>query len=351
MLATTSKPRRASSRAVARPSPRLAPVTSATPAACIAIALCWPRGDGSRRAPAAAAYGRSEAPASESGESAVKGSRQDDQRAEELSHELAGGVDRAAADPAQRLPFVAVPTARFVLMSLATFSLYQIWWFYQNWSRVKQRTACEIRPFWRAVFSPLFCYQLVKTVRSTSEKLAVPAGLSAGTITGLYLVLLLCERLPDSWWWLSLASFAPLIPVVRQIEALHAALYPGFDCHVRFGRGHVLALALCLPLSGLALLGSFGPPTRALYGSELPDRYRASLIELGHVERGERVLFFYSAGYFSIAEDGNLLTDRRVISYETRDGELWRESVAYEGIREVEVAWSQSALEETVVTV
>ncbi len=281
----------------------------------------------------------------------MKGSRRDDQRAEELSRELAGAVDRAAADPAERLPFVAVPTARFVLMSLVTLSLYQIWWFYKNWSRVKQRTGRQIRPFWRAIFSPIFCYQLVKTVRTTSEKLAVPAGLSAGAITGLYLALILCERLPDPWWWISLASFAPLLPVVRHIEALHAALYPGFDCYARFGRGHVLALVLCLPLSGLALLGSFGPSTRVLYGSELPDRYRAGLVELGHVERGEQVLFFYSAGFFSIEEDGNLLTDRRVISYETRDAGLWRESVPYDGIREVEVVWSESALEETVVTV
>ena len=106
----------------------------------------------------------------------MQGIPSDDRRAEEISRELAGGVDRSAADPLQQLPFVAVPTARFVLMSLATFSLYEIWWFYANWARVKRRTGRDSRPFWRAIFSPIFCYPLVKTVRATSERVSMETG-------------------------------------------------------------------------------------------------------------------------------------------------------------------------------
>jgi hypothetical protein len=281
----------------------------------------------------------------------MKGSRQDDQHAEELSQGLASGVDRSAVDPSAQLPFVAVPVARFVLMSLATFSLYELWWFYKNWSRVKERTGSDIRPFWRAVFAPFYCYLFVKTVRSTSEKVSVPASLSAGVIALAWFALLLCERLPDPWWWLSLATFVPLVPVVRHIEQLHATVYPGFETHAPFGRGHVLALVCLLPLTALALLGTLAPDTRALYGSELPEAYRETLVEKGHIDSGEQVLFFYSAGIFSIEEDGNIATDRRVISYETREDTLWRESVPYEGIALLETTWSESALEDTVVTV
>ena len=279
----------------------------------------------------------------------MKGSREDDQRAEELSRGLAGSVDRSA--PEIQLPFVAVPAVRFALMSLATLSLYELWWFYKNWSRVKERTGSNIRPFWRAVFAPFFCYQLVKTVRSTSEKVSVPASLSAGGIALAYFGLLLCERLPDPWWWLSLATFVPLLPVVRHIEQLHATVYPGFDSYAPFGRGHVISVVCLLPLAVLLVAGSLAPPTRALYGSELSEADRETLVEDGHIEPDEQVLFFYSFGGFSIRGGGNILTDRRVIRYEERDGTLWRESAPYTGIAEVATVWSDSVYTDTVVSI
>lgn len=281
----------------------------------------------------------------------MKGSRKDDQHAEELSRELARHVDRTAADPTAQLPFVSVPVARFVLMSLVTFSLYEIWWFYRNWKRVKERTGSDIRPFWRAVFSPIFCYQFVQTVRTTSEKVSVAAPLSAGGIAFAYVAFMLCERLPDPWWWLSMLTFVPLLPVVQHIAQLHHSVYPGFTADAPFGKGHVLTVLVGLPLTALAVLGTFSPSTRALRGDELPGGYYEKLVELGHVEPDERVLWFYSAGLWSIEEDGNVLTDRRVVSYEQSAGQVWRESVPYEGIADVGVTWSEGSLEDTIVTV
>jgi hypothetical protein len=271
----------------------------------------------------------------------------DDRHAEELSEELAQRVDRAAPDPASQFPFFSVPTARFVFFNLITFGLYQLWWFYKNWGRVKERTGKDLSPFWRAVFSPLFCFQFVRTVRSTSEKVAVQAPLSVGLITAGYLVLLMCERLPDPYWWVSVLSFVPLLPVQRHITQLHEAMYPGFDSNAAFGKGHVITLLICTPLTALAVAGTFSPPSKALRGAELPDSYRETLIDLGHIEADERVLFFYSGGILSIEEEGNILTNRRVVSYETG----WSDSAPYASIADVDVVWSDTGFGNTVITV
>lgn len=275
---------------------------------------------------------------------------QDAQRAEELSHSLSADLDRAAPDPAERLPFVAVPLVRFVLMSLATLSLYEIWWFYANWKRVQQRTGKPMWPFWRALFSPIFCYFFVDTVRRTSRKASFPAALPAGGIACAYLALIAAQELPDPWWWLCLLSFVPLLPVVRHVSELHHALYPGLESYAPFGKGHVIALLVCVPLTALAF-STLAVPTRALYGSELWESQREQVVALGHLDPDEEILLFYSAGLFSFEEDGNLLTDRRVVSWETFEGERWRASADYGAIADVEVVWSESLLADTQIKV
>lgn len=58
------------------------------------------------------------------------------------------------------------------------------------------------------------------------------------------------------------------------------------------------------------------PDSLVLRGEEIPDATRKTLVDYGLISRGEKLLFFYSAGVFSLLEDGNIVTDRRVISYE-----------------------------------
>jgi len=65
-------------------------------------------------------------------------------------------------------------------MSICTFGLYEIYWFYKNWNLIKQREGTNIAPFWRAVFGYFFCYQCFSRIRAHAESLdlsqSVPAG-------------------------------------------------------------------------------------------------------------------------------------------------------------------------------
>ncbi|MCH7977955.1 MAG: hypothetical protein IH935_03120, partial [Acidobacteria bacterium] len=64
-----------------------------------------------------------------------------------------------------------------------------------------------------------------------------------------------------------------------------------------------------------------------------------------------RIEFFYSAGLYSILEDGNLLTENRVVSYETLDGELYVYSSTYPEIQDFDVEYSESFFDDTVLFV
>ena len=61
------------------------------------------------------------------------------------------------------------------------------------------------------------------------------------------------------------------------------------------------------------------PSTAVLAGDKVPEKDIQKLLSEGIIDSSEKVEYFYSAGLFSIMEDGNLLTDRRVISYFRND--------------------------------
>ncbi len=113
-----------------------------------------------------------------------------------------------------------------------------------------------------------------------------------------------------------------------------------------------------LALAGLVAIGvaaemGYLPPTAVVERAKL----RTSVVELlrehGILEPGETVRYYYSTGFLSYLEDGNIVTDRRVISYWQPLGETAIEVAAatYAEIADVAVDWGDSFLDDTVITV
>ena len=69
------------------------------------------------------------------------------------------------------------------------------------------------------------------------------------------------------------------------------------------------------------------------------------------LEPDEEVLYFYSAGLLSIREDGNLFTDRRVISYQELDGQLDLYDAAYDDITSINFTPSNNMFEDSTITI
>jgi hypothetical protein len=257
-------------------------------------------------------------------------------------------VNRGTSD---ELPFYCVSAAKFTTLSLVTFGLYELFWFYKNWVLIKARTGGSIRPFWRACFSPIFCYPFAVAVKSAAESVNLTQRTNPGAIAAIYVGLIILQRLPDPYSLICLFSFVPLIPIVWRIREIHEAIRPGFESAIGWNGWSFSALAVGAVVSGLAIAVTFGPSTRALRQSEIPSSYNASLVEAGVLEPNEQIEFFYSAGLFSILEDGNLLTEKRAVSYATVEGELYVASSAYPEIRELEVEYSENSFTDTVITV
>ncbi len=108
------------------------------------------------------------------------------------------------------------------------------------------------------------------------------------------------------------------------------------------------AAAVVLLLS-FAVIGEFMVPTVVIEGAEMKPRCTALLRERGLLHENEQVVMFYSTAFFSILRDGNMLTDHRVVSYETIDDKLTVYQATYDDIVEVEVLSVGNFFEDTMI--
>lgn len=107
--------------------------------------------------------------------------------------------------------------------------------------------------------------------------------------------------------------------------------------------------------AGLGTVGAakagLRPAASAVSGADLPEKHRKALIRAGHVTADEEIVYFYSNGRVSVLEDGNLVTDRRVISYELDAGSLWYESADYQDVVDLDSEFSLDPQDLTTITV
>ena len=109
---------------------------------------------------------------------------------------------------ASGISFFSATPLKFVVMSICTLGIYQLYWFYKNWKLIKERTGQEIWPFWRAFFCPIWAYSCFKEINSRTG-----GGLPIGLLAIAYFAISVVWKLPDPYWLISLFSFLPLIPV------------------------------------------------------------------------------------------------------------------------------------------
>ena len=75
----------------------------------------------------------------------------------------------------EEFPFFPVPTHKFVVLSICTLGIYELYWAYKNWQRIRLASGETLDPFWRAFFAPFWGFSLFRRVRDrvTSESVRV----------------------------------------------------------------------------------------------------------------------------------------------------------------------------------
>lgn len=69
-----------------------------------------------------------------------------------------------------KAPFYIVSQAKFLLLYVATFGLYAIYWFYRHWSEHRHLTKAKIWPVPRSIFSIFFCHSLFRKFDETAAQ-------------------------------------------------------------------------------------------------------------------------------------------------------------------------------------
>ena len=231
---------------------------------------------------------------------------------------------------------------KFVILFLLTVGAYGFVWFYRNWRYIKTNEGTSIWPWARALFSPLWYYQMLERPDVQGK------GLLA---TAFFILSLGLSRLPDPYWMLAFLGVLPLIPAVKAINDLNersATRHPSFGWRRRSAA--VLVLGLLLSVA-LVLAGTFAPSTAVVSGDAMRASDTDYLREAGLLLEGEEVLYFYSTGFLSIHSEGAFASNLGVTSYGTDVGteDLSVGYLAYSEIVDIEITYSSGFWGDTEV--
>jgi hypothetical protein len=152
-------------------------------------------------------------------------------------------------------PYLPVARHKLIVMSLATLSLYQIYWFYQNFRRMDQRTGGGGSPFWRAIAAPLTAHGLFAHVRADAQSRFISVSWSSAGLAVIYLCLTLICFFDYPWWTLALGSVFALVPVHATMEAVNRKVAPNAarDDAYSVTNGVVIVLGVALTVLALYL--------------------------------------------------------------------------------------------------
>lgn len=152
-------------------------------------------------------------------------------------------------------PWFSVSLTKLVVMLLCTLMMYQLYWLYQQWRRVKEREQLDILPAARAFFAIFFVYQLFGKVREFDTPSGRNRSLAAGALAAGWIITSLLWRLPDPYWLVAFTGILFLLPVQAQANAINAEIDPAFDRNDRFT---LLNWLVIVPGSLLYLLAMIG---------------------------------------------------------------------------------------------
>ncbi len=113
----------------------------------------------------------------------------------------------------------------------------------------------------------------------------------------------------------------------------------------------VPAVLIGVAFFGLMVLGMLIPTSAVITSDELSQSDIEFFRTEGIIEPDEHIVLFYSTGLLSIREDGNMITDKRVISYEENADQLWIGSAPFDEIRDVSIAESGDLITDAALLV
>ncbi|MCF6276691.1 MAG: DUF4234 domain-containing protein [Candidatus Magasanikbacteria bacterium] len=120
-----------------------------------------------------------------------------------------------------------IPINNFILLSLITFGIYELVWFYRGWKLLKNKKKMNINPFWRAFFSPFYAGDFAKNFQEFLKDKDLKIEKSDSKNIGMiYFILSILYILPNPFWMISFFTFIPLLPLVKNMNRFYKVENP-----------------------------------------------------------------------------------------------------------------------------
>jgi glutaredoxin len=180
--------------------------------------------------------------------------------------------------------YFPVSKLKLILMSLFTFGLYEVYWFYKNWKLIKTRTGQNLSPFWRAFFSIIFCYPLFKHIQASADSQGCKSNINPGWLLIGYIALNVTWRLPDPFFIISLLTFLPLLSVQGVINDLNLKTAPHAERNSRFS---ITNFAVIIIGGFFVILGAVGSLIPSSFDTENDQLVRGMFSKFGVIQAQE----------------------------------------------------------------
>lgn len=134
-------------------------------------------------------------------------------------------ADEVRKENIENTCFMTLPIWKLVVLSLITFGLYEIVWFYKYWKVIKDSNGEKISPFWRALFAGFSGFWLFPILEKYIKQHNLPA-FSGIAIAITYFLLNATYKASDPIWVLSLLTVVILVIVQSKINEINKNYYP-----------------------------------------------------------------------------------------------------------------------------
>lgn len=145
--------------------------------------------------------------------------------------------------------FFAVSLTKLIVMSFATLSFYQWYWFYRNWQCIVSRDGSRKSPFWRACFNFLFGWPCFAEIGRACDSNQIELDLPVWFLGVTWTIAAILSKV-EALWPITLGAVIILLPVQIGANQVNRLLTPNCDPNDRFSIANWAIIALALLLLG-----------------------------------------------------------------------------------------------------
>ncbi|HEY9774086.1 MAG TPA: hypothetical protein V6C81_09800 [Planktothrix sp.] len=142
--------------------------------------------------------------------------------------------------------FFYLAPRKLVLLSILSFGVYDLWWFFKNWLFANEKLGLKLSPGLRAIFPVIWNLPLFNLIRKVSQENGVTGRFPTVSIFVLWLCLQIICRFCDGPAFLFFVALCalPLWAVQKHINNLNKAVHPNAVPNSAFTAGNWVMIVL-----------------------------------------------------------------------------------------------------------